>query len=257
MRLVDAHVHLDFMSNAAEVAADATRDGLGLYAATVTPAGYDAAHPELDDVPNVCLALGLHPWWVADGRCKERDVRHFEELAGHTRWLGEVGLDFSDAHTAPDSHGRQAAAFARVCAAAARTSSSVLSIHSVRAADTCLDILADTGCLERCHCVFHWFSDSSDELHRAVTSGCWFSVNEMMLATRRGREYARQVPLGRLLTETDLPPHGRAPFSARKIEASLERSIATMAQLRHLDLDDLRDKVARNAERLVRQGSWS
>ena len=253
MRLFDAHVHLDFMSNAPEVATDAARDGLGLYATTVTPAGYGTARSTVGDRGNVRLALGLHPWWVADGRCGERDVRRFERLATTTRWLGEVGLDFSDGHTPPDSHARQVEAFGRVCAAAAQTRATVLSIHAVRAAGTCLDVLADTRCLERCRCMFHWFSGSSDELHRAVGAGCWFSVNEMMLATRRGREYARQLPLGRLLTETDLPPHEGEPFSSRQIEASLERSIATMAQLRRLDPNDLRDQVAQNAERLVRQ----
>lgn len=255
MRLFDAHVHLDFMSNAAEVAADAARDGLDLYATTVTPAGYAKALATVGDRKNVHLALGLHPWWVADGRCGERDVRRFEELATTTRWLGEVGLDFSDGHTPHGSHGHQMEAFTRVCAAAAQTSSTVLSIHSVRAAGACLDVLADTGCLERCHCVFHWFSGSSDELHRAVTSGCWFSVNEMMLATRRGREYARQVPLEHLLTETDLPPHEGEPFSAGELEASLGRSIATLARLRHLDPDVLWDKVAQHAGQLMQRGS--
>lgn len=255
MRLFDAHVHLDFMSNAPEVVADAARDGLDLYAATVTPAGYTKALASVGSRRNVYLALGLHPWWVADGRCDEEDVCHFEDLAGATRWLGEVGLDFSDGHTPPNSHRRQAETFARVCTAAAQTPGTVLSIHSVRAAGTCLDILADTGCLTRCRCVFHWFSGSSDELHRAVTSGCWFSVNEMMLASRRGREYARQVPLERLLTETDLPPHEGEPLSAQEIEASLGRSIATMAKLRHLDPDDLRGKVAQHAMQLMRQGA--
>ena len=30
-------------------------------------------------------------------------------------------------------------------------------------------------------------------------------MNERMLATKRGREYARQIPLDRLLLETDAP----------------------------------------------------
>lgn len=32
---------------------------------------------------------------------------------------------------------------------------------------------------------------------------CYFSVNERMLGTKRGREYARQIPLDKLLIETN------------------------------------------------------
>ena len=254
-RLFDAHLHLSFMSNACEVARQAAAEGLVLYAATVTPADYRNALVTLEGEPNVRLALGLHPWWVADGRCGEDDLQRFEDLATRTRWVGEVGLDFSDAHTPTDSHDQQAAAFARACTAAAAHSHdeapTVLSIHAVRSADACLDILSQTGCLERCRCVFHWFSGSSDELHRAVASGCWFSVNEMMLATRRGREYARQLPLERLLTETDLPPHEGEPFEETQVRASLERSCALMAQARHVSPDELREAIATNAQRLL------
>ena len=53
--------------------------------------------------------------------------------------------------------------------------------------------------------IFHWFSGSSAQLKRARDLGCFFSVNAFMLQTKRGREYAKAIPLDRLLIETDLP----------------------------------------------------
>ena len=56
--------------------------------------------------------------------------------------------------------------------------------------------------------------------------GCLFSVNEFMLATRRGRAYARQIPTGQLLLETDLPAEPGHPLAvspaehARRLRAS-------------------------------------
>lgn len=38
--------------------------------------------------------------------------------------------------------------------------------------------------------------------------GCWFSVGERMLATKRGRAYVQSIPSDRLLLETDAPPVG-------------------------------------------------
>ena len=197
-RLFDAHCHLDLMSNAIQVARDAAAGGLACLAVTVEPGGYEAAHLTLGELANVHLAAGLHPWWVADGRCGPDDVKRATELTAQTRLIGEVGLDFSPRHVPKNTEATQMTAFRSICQAAARTSDpatpKVLSIHAVRAANSCLDILEETGCLRRCRCVFHWFSGSSDELHRAVQANCWFSVNEMMLRTRRGREYARQLP---------------------------------------------------------------
>ncbi|MGN0075923.1 MAG: TatD family hydrolase, partial [Parafannyhessea sp.] len=189
MRLLDAHCHLDFMSNMRDVATDARADGLWVLANTVTPTGYLAARDALADQPNVRVALGMHPWWVADGHVGEKDVDDFVELAAKARFVGEVGMDFSPKHVPEGSLDRQREAFRRACAAAAAEGPEprVMSIHSVRSAGEVLDVLAETGCLDRCRCVFHWFTGTSDELHRAVVSGCWFSVNEMMLRTRRGR----------------------------------------------------------------------
>ena len=254
-RLFDAHCHLDLMSNAAQVARNAAAGGLAFLAVTVEPRGYEAARLTLGELANVHLAAGLHPWWVADGRCGPDDVKRATELAAQTRLIGEVGLDFSPRHVPKGTEATQAVAFRSICQAAARTSDpatpKVLSIHAVRAANNCLDILEETGCLRRCRCVFHWFSGSSDELHRAVQANCWFSVNEMMLRTRRGREYARQLPLAQLLTETDLPPHAGEPFSAIAIQESLERTIGAVAAIRRLDPEELRKTLATNARTLL------
>ena len=254
MRLFDAHCHLDFMSNMEEVARDAAADGLHVLATTVTPQGYLRTRDALAGLPNVSVAVGAHPWWVADGRLSPADVEAAAALAGTTRLVGEVGMDFSPRHVPEGSKDVQRAAFRRICAAAAAGSDpahpTVMSIHAVRSAEV-LDVLRATGCLERCRCVFHWFSGSSDELHAAVVAGCWFSVNPMMLRTRRGREYARQVPLGRLLTETDLPPGENVPFSAAQIEAALQECLAGIAEARGCDAEGLAQAVCDNAEQLL------
>ena len=124
----------------------------------------------------------------------------------------------------------------------------ILSLHSVKAAGMTLDILERTGCLGRCRCIFHWFTGSNEELTRALKAGCMFSVNEMMLRTRRGREYVRQLPADRLLTETDLPPGEHIPFPAAEITASLERTIRELNALRGTDMTGI---LAQNAERLL------
>ena len=252
--LYDMHVHLDFMQGASGVVAEAEALGLGMLAVTVTPQGYEQTRRELAEAPSACVGVGLHPWWVADGRCGTADVQLAAQLVRTSRYVGEIGLDLSPKHVPEGSLESQVAALEIVAVACTQTSDhaapKVLSLHSVRAAGLTLDLLERTGALATCHCIFHWFSGTSDELHRAVKAGCWFSVNEMMLRTKRGREYARQLPADRLLLETDLPPGEDVPFSATQIIASLER---TLAQLQTIRGCDVRGLTCDNAQRLLGQ----
>ncbi len=236
----DAHVHLDFMRNAQVVAREAAELGLGLFGVTVTPEGFEHAAAVLKDEANVHIGAGLHPWWVADGRCDSTNTLRVAELVRNVRYVGEIGLDTSPKHVPEGSLDRQVAAFEMVCRACADSScegtQKILSLHSVQAADLMLDVLERTGCLAVCRCIFHWFTGSGLALNRAVKAGCMFSVNEMMLITRRGREYARQLPSDRLLVETDLPPGQDVLFSAREIADSLERTLEKLSVIRGVDM---------------------
>ena len=249
--LWDAHVHLDFMHNAPEVVRDAAEKGLGLFAVTVTPQGYACMENLNTGMSNLRIGVGLHPWWIADGRCGPEDVMRVAELVQNTRFIGEIGLDASPKHVPEGSLNKQTAAFEMICTACAESSRpeapKILSLHSVQAADLMLDILERTGCLDRCCCIFHWFTGSGIALNRAVKAGCLFSVNEMMLNTRRGREYARQLPADRLLTETDLPPGEDVPFTAREIAASLERTLEKLSLIRGMDI---RPQIRDNSQKL-------
>lgn len=229
------------MSNALQIITEAESAGLAMFAVTVTPQDYCRAFRHFSGAENVRTGVGLHPWWLADGRCGQQDAELAAELIGSARYVGEIGLDASPKHVPEGSLPLQIRAFETVCRACADpgriSGPRILSLHSVKAAGLMLDILERTGCLDRCRCIFHWFTGSSDELNRAVRSGCMFSVNEMMLRTRRGREYVRQIPPDRLLTETDLPPGRDIPFSAREITDSLEKTSAEISAIKNTGMD--------------------
>lgn len=248
----DMHVHLDFMRNMREIAAEAEMLGFGMLGMTVSPRDHERVCGTLRDVPNVRLCVGLHPWWAADGRCGADDAELAAELIRGTRFVGEIGLDASPKHVPEGSLGIQTEIFETVCSACAETSDAgspkILSLHSVKAGGLTLDVLERTGCLAGCRCIFHWFTGSNEELNRAVRSGCMFSVNEMMLRTRRGREYARQLPAGRLLAETDLPPGRDIIFSAAEIMNSLERVISELSVIRG---GDMRPVIEENTARVL------
>jgi TatD DNase family protein len=167
--------------------------------------------------PEVKVGLGIHPWWVASGCVQAQDLALLASLMPEAPYVGEIGLDFSGLRK--DTAERQLAVFDAiiescmqplVCAPAAQDHERILSIHAVKSATQVLDILEDHGATRRHACILHWFSGSSDELQRAIKLGCWFSAGERMLATKRGREYLRAIPVDRLLVETDGPARFQA-----------------------------------------------
>ncbi|RHF39212.1 TatD family hydrolase [Collinsella intestinalis] len=250
-RLFDMHCHLDRMANADEVAREAVANDMALFCTTVTPADALAARSRFGTPPNVRVGVGLHPWWITDGRCGEIEIEQAAQLAAASRFIGEVGLDFGPRHAANAQRQLDALeAIARACAGHP-VEGRVLSIHAVRSAGEALDVFERHGLTASAHCIFHWFSGTSDQLAWALDAGCLFSISERMLATRRGREYARQIPLDRLLLETDLPEQLDKPCSADQIEASLMRALHELAHIRGTDEHALSTRIAKTSSGLL------
>ena len=259
-RLYDMHCHLNRMADAARVCRAGTDLGVATFCCTVTPSEYAVASRTFAGQSNVRVGAGLHPWWIDKGMRSEEDAGSAAAAAARSRFVGEVGLDFGRAHG--DSRVEQLAAFewiARACADrplsperhGARPPRRLFSIHAVRAAGAVLDTLERFDLLRTSYCIFHWFSGTSDELARARRLGCYFSVNEMMLSTRRGREYARQIPEERLLLETDAPPELDGPYTAAEQVDSLERTLDQLAKIRACDRDQLAASIAKTSSGLL------
>ena len=247
----DAHCHLGLMSGPNAVVREAITMGLGIFDCGVDPRDFATANKRASSSPNVIAGVGLHPWWIADGRCGAAEVDLHCELAARERFIGEVGLDFS--HRFAGTEGIQTQTFERLCQALSQCplAGRVLSIHAVRAAGTIMNILESNGLLGDAPnsptIIFHWFSGTSDEFVRARIAGCYFSVNERMLATKRGREYARQIPLDRLLLETDAPAEPGAEISARQLVDSLIRTSEVIAAHKTCPAESVKSVVLRNS----------
>ena len=231
----DAHVHANLMDSPLNVARSSNEAELGLFACGVTPHDYLELAPQLTQ-DNIRVGLGAHPWYISDERVTQKDIELLLELMEQTSYLGEIGLDFSSRYCVDGLQELQVKAFTQICARAAKLSRNgqprVLSMHTVRSVDAVLDILEQTGAAQACVPIIHWFSGSSDELQRAIKLGCWFSVGEMSLKTKRGREYAKVYPKDKLLTETDLPSSDQMNIGSADIVDSLKRALSGLSEAR-------------------------
>lgn len=179
-------------------------------------------------------------------------VEQFLQRATNERFIGEVGMDLSPRHAGHLE--LQQAAFRRIVRGCALKGGKVLSIHAVRSASIILDELNSAGLFRldsNSVCIFHWFSGTPSELKYAKEAGCYFSINPRMLESKRGRFYAQNIPLGQLLLETDAPEAAGDQIDAADICARLEALLDGLAQLRHVNRDELAETIAASSKALL------
>lgn len=256
MRLIDTHFHYDFLPPASRerFKAGIAREGVEIIAQTVRPSGF--IELERENLPMV--AVGYHPWYIDDNY--ERELEIFREALPRTRFVGEIGLDLAPRRLDDVSAETQIHVLTSILDAVRASSLfHILSIHTVRSADMVLDLLEprlDTSSSvapgETFVPIFHRFGGTSDELTRLIRAGGYISVNPLMLRTKRGRAYVSQVPVDRLLLETDLPREPRsgdgAEMVAAEVIAALRETVAEVAALRNMDEAELTDALANNAK---------
>lgn len=245
VELVDMHMHAGFVANAARFASALADSRLATFSNTVTPAEYLETAAEFGACPRVRVGLGLHPWWL-DGIDSEQAASMLEEflaLLPRTRYVGEIGLDFSARHET--SRDLQLLCFERIVAACAAAPGTLLSIHSVKAEEAVLDVIERNRACESASIVMHSYGGSSKGLDRALELGCYLSIGSRMLSTKRGREYARIVPKDRLLIESDLPAHADDELDVEQLESNLRETLEMLATLRETERRALLESTTR------------
>lgn len=258
MRLIDTHFHYDFLPPASRERFNAgiAQEGVEIIAQTVRPSGF--VELERENLPMV--AVGYHPWYIDDNY--ERELEVFREALPRTRFVGEIGLDFAPRRLDDVPAETQIHVLTSILDAVQASSlSHILSIHTVRSADTVLDLLEPCGDSDKgvgpgqnVVPILHRFGGTSDELTRLIRAGGYISVNPLMLRTKRGRAYVSQVPVDRLLLETDLPHEpgsgDAAEVVAAEVVAALRETVVDIAALRRMDEAELKNALVENAEAL-------
>jgi TatD DNase family protein len=243
-RLVDFHCHLDLYPDHGAAVERCERERVFTLTVTNTPKAWPRNKELASTTHHVRAALGLHPQLVAD-RAGEIDL--FEKLLPQTRYVGEVGLDASPRFYR--SFPLQKEIFARMLSLCSAAGNKIISIHSVRATATVLEMIERIMPPPRGRVVLHWFTGTAAEARRAVDLGCYFSVNAEMLASDKRATITRTLPLTRILTETD------GPFtqihSRQAVPSDVSVAVEGLAQLHRVPVDVLSARILSNLKRLL------
>ncbi len=203
---VDSHCHLDFPDLAVrldEILAHMQENDVG-YAlcAGDTLARFPALRTLAETYPNLFAAVGVHP--DTDEPAQEPDVQTLVELARHPRVvaIGETGLDY---YRLQGDLEWQRERF-RVHIRAAREIGKPLIIHTRSAAEDTLRLMREEGA-DQIGGVMHCFTESMDVAEQALALGFHISLSGIVTFknAKALKAVAQQVPLDRLLIETDAP----------------------------------------------------
>jgi len=252
--LVDSHCHLDFPELRGELPALLERMAANgvTHALTIstTLAGFPGVLEVARSRPNLWCTAGVHPDERRDGR--EASVEELVALAADPKVvaIGETGLDY---FRVEGDTGWQRERF-RVHVRAARACGKPLVIHTREAAADTLAILEEEGARE-VGGVMHCFTESAQVAEAAMRLG--FLISFSGIVTFRNalalKEVARQVPLERMLVETDSPYLAPVPHRGRTNEPSFVRHVAEeIARLKDVPLEAVAEATTRNFFALFR-----
>jgi len=253
--LVDSHCHLDFPDFAPErdaVIGRAFAAGIGMMLTICTRLDqFDGVKAIAESDPRIWCSVGAHPHEAADHATLIAD--RLVALAAHPRvvGIGETGLDF---HYDLSPHDVQERVF-RAHIAASQATGLPLIIHA-READS--EIAAILAAEKPPPGVLHCFTGSRALAEAAVDLGFYISISGIVTFRNAEdlRAIVRDVPLDRLLVETDAPYLAPVPYRGKRNEpAFVTATAAAVAALKGIEAEELAAVTTANFFRLFAKAS--
>jgi TatD DNase family protein len=254
MDIIDSHAHLEFSQfdeDRGEVLARAREAGVTTLLAIGSgsgPAKLDAAIPFAEQHDWIYATVGIHPHEAR--LATDEHFTKLDRLARHPRVIawGEIGLDYFYDHSPRDV---QHEVFRRQLTQA-RDARKPVVIHCRDAWDDCLRILDQDWHSTGLGGILHCFTGTLDEARQGIAMGFLvsFAGNVTYPKAQNLRDVARDLPLDRLLIETDSPflaPQGRR--GKRNEPAFVVEVARTLGSVRNLPAEEIAAATAANFRR--------
>jgi TatD DNase family protein len=251
--LVDSHCHLNFpelFANLPAIKQSMRDNGVGhalCISVTLTDFPQVLALAEAND--NFYASVGVHP-----------DYEHIEEptvdgllvLASHPKIIaiGETGLDYF--RLSGDLEWQRTRFRRHIRAAIA--CGKPLVIHTRNAAEDTLRIMREENA-QQVGGVMHCFTESLDVAMQAIELGFYISFSGIVTFKNALtiKDVAKQVPLNRVLVETDSPYLAPIPYRGKTNQPSYVKYVAEeIAKLRGISFDEISASTTENFFRLFK-----
>ena len=251
--LIDSHCHLDYFTpmELPGVLDRARANGVAELVTIGTTMAQSAKIVLLTEAHrDLWCTVGVHPHHAAEAPIPAPEA--LVEMTRHPRviGIGESGLDYFYDRSPRDVQAENFRAHIR----GAQQAGVPLAIHARDADDDIATILREeTGRGGAFAFLLHCFSSSRALAEVALDLGGYISFSGILTFPRSAelREIARDVPLDRLLVETDAPYLAPVPFRGKRNEPGhVVRTAKVLAEARGLTPDAIADLTTANFRRL-------
>lgn len=256
---IDSHAHLDFSSyEDSEIEAVVQRaHEAGVEAIIHIGSGEGTQSMQqtpvlLDRLANASVeiygAIGVHPH---DAKLvTEEVIDQARELARHPRIkaIGEIGLDFHYNHSPREAQEAALRQFIRL----AKELKKPILIHDRDSHEELLQILKEENARE-VGGVFHCFSGDYEFGKRVIEENFLVSFTGIVTFKKAEvtQEAAKNLPLEKMMIETDSPFLTPVPFRGKRNEPAYVKYVAEkIAELKGLSVEDVARVTSLNAHRL-------
>lgn len=245
--LTDSHCHLNFKplhDHLPQVLQSAREQDVGyMLCVSVNMEHVDEVLAIARNNPNIFASVGVHP---DEQNGREPSIEDLVALAQDDKVvaIGETGLDY---FRIKGDMTWQQERFRRHIRAA-RASRKPLIVHTREAAADTMRILREEGA-ENVGGVTHCFTESWETAKLALDLGFYISFSGIVTFAKADslREVARQVPIDRLLIETDSPYLAPVPKRGKPNEpAYLRHTAQFLAAERNMSLEELAEITTKN-----------
>lgn len=252
--LIDSHAHIQGKEYAGEVAAvieRARQAGVEKIIA-VGGAGDMTSNTEAvalaESFPDIYATVGMHPHDAKD--VGPEDLAELKELSAHPKVVavGETGLDYYYSHSPHDVQRRVFAQFIHM----ARETELPIVVHERDAAKDAAELLRAEG-EANLRGVIHCFTGDYQAACKYLDLGFYISFTGIITFKNadRLRAVVRQVPLDRMMVETDSPYLTPVPHRGKRNEPAHVRWVAeTIAQVKGVDLETVARVTSENVRDL-------
>lgn len=220
--LVDSHCHLnfpDFKEDLDNVISRARNAGVKVMQTICTEmAEFDEVHSIAERYEGVYCSVGVHP--NDSGNTTIATAAELLAKTDHPKviGIGETGLDYHYEHT---NRGIQKQSFIEHIKAS-RISGLPLIVHTRDADEDTISILSEEMRKGRFTGLIHCFTSSKYLADKAIELGLYISVSGIVTFKNATsiRDILKDVPLDRLMVETDAPYLAPAPHRGKRNEPS-------------------------------------
>jgi len=242
--MIDVHCHLeqkDYEKDRDEVIEKCKRELKAVITCCCHPDDFDLTMEMVEKHKNFVFAtVSIHPEYIKEIEHLKVDefLKRIEENKEKIVGIGETGLDFIIEE--PEWREKQKELFIKFIDFA-KSLNLPLVIHARKAFAETIEVLEKFGVKK---VLMHFFT-AKELLPKIIKNGWSISVNTALLNSKKIKKIVRDLPIEKIMTETDSPWLG--PNGTRNDPTSVKLVIERIAEIKKIDFKEVDKITTQNA----------